>query len=45
MQWEAVGVGRVTEKRLENLEEIVKTAVPNYFSLYPFHAGAARSEK
>jgi len=43
--WEAVGVGRVTEKKLENLEEVVKTAVPNYFSLYPFHAGADRSEK
>jgi len=42
--WEAVGVGRVTEKKLENLEEVVKTAVPKYFSLYPSTAGVARSE-
>jgi len=40
--WEAVGVGRVTEKKLENLEEVVKTGVPNYFSLYPFQAGVAK---
>ena len=43
--WEAVGVGRVTEKKLENLEEILKTGVPKYFSLYPFQAGVASSVK
>ena len=37
--WEAVGVGRVTEKKLANLEEAVRNAVPKYFSLYPFRAG------
>jgi hypothetical protein len=39
--WEAVGIGRVSEKKLENLEETVKTGVPNYFSGYPFRAGEA----
>ncbi len=43
--WEAVGVGRVSEKKLENLEEVVKTGVPKYFSLYPFQAGVASSVK
>ena len=42
--WAAVGVGRGTEKKLENLEEVVKTAVPKYFSLYPSTAGVARTE-
>jgi hypothetical protein len=37
--WEAVGVGKVTEKALANLEEGVKRGVPNYFSLYPYRAG------
>ena len=39
--WEAVGIGRVSEKKLENLEETVKTGVPKYFSGYPFRAGDA----
>jgi len=43
--WEAVGVGRVTEKKLENLEEVVKTGVPKYFLLYPFQAGVASPVK
>ncbi len=37
--WEAIGVGRVSEKALENLEESVMNGVPKYFSLYPFQAG------
>ena len=37
--WEAVGVGKVTEKALANLEEGVKNGVPNFFSLYPYRAG------
>ena len=37
--WEAVGVGRVTEKKLANLEESVRNGVPRYFALYPFRAG------
>jgi hypothetical protein len=37
--WEAVGVGKVTEKLLENLEETVMNGVPNFFSLYPYVAG------
>jgi hypothetical protein len=37
--WEAVGVGRVTEKKMENLEQTVREAIPVYFSRYPFIAG------
>jgi hypothetical protein len=37
--WEAVGVGRITDKKRENLEETIKTGVPNFFSNYPFVAG------
>jgi hypothetical protein len=37
--WEAVGVGKVTEKKLENLEQGVMEGVPKFFSLYPYVAG------
>ncbi len=37
--WEAVGVGRVSDKDLENLRESVMKGVPRYFALYPFRAG------
>ena len=37
--WEAVGVGKVTQKALANLEDGVKKGVPRFFSLYPFRAG------
>ena len=37
--WEAVGVGRVSQKDLENLEEGVMKGVPRFFALYPFEAG------
>ncbi len=37
--WEAVGVGRVSEKDLANLEEGVRNGVPKYFEKYPFRAG------
>ena len=37
--WEAVGVGKVTEKVIENLEERVMTGVPKFFSMYPYVAG------
>jgi hypothetical protein len=37
--WEAVGVGRITEKKLENMREGVREGVPRYFALYPFVAG------
>jgi Domain of unknown function (DUF4136) len=39
--WECVGVGRVTDKILDNLEETVNNAVPKYFASYPFRAGSA----
>ena len=37
--WEAVGVGRVSQKDLENLQEGVMRGVPRFFALYPFEAG------
>lgn len=37
--WEAVGVGRVSEKDLKNLEEGVMNGVPRFFEKYPFRAG------
>jgi hypothetical protein len=37
--WEAVGVGRVSQKDLENLEEGVMEGVPKFFAGYPFRAG------
>jgi hypothetical protein len=39
--WEAVGVGRITEKLLENLEERVNIGVAKAFSRYPFVAGSS----
>jgi hypothetical protein len=38
--WETVGVGRVTDKALENLEQTIQEAVPKYFASYPFRAGS-----
>ena len=38
--WEAVGVGRVTEKALENLKQGVREGVPKFFAGYPFVAGS-----
>ena len=37
--WEAIGVGRVTQKALENLEQSVNEGVPEFFAQYPFVAG------
>jgi len=37
--WEAVGIGRITDKERQNLEETVKNGVPLYFLNYPFVAG------
>ncbi len=39
--WEAVGVGRITEDKLENLEQSVNEGVPKFFANYPFRAGEA----
>jgi len=39
--WEAVAVGRITEKLLENLEERVNIGVAKAFAKYPFVAGGA----
>lgn len=38
--WECVGVGRVTDKALDNLEQSVNNAVPKYFARFPFRAGS-----
>ncbi len=37
--WEAVGVSRVSQKALKNLEERVQQGVPKFFEFYPFQAG------
>ena len=37
--WEAVSVGRVTQKDLDNLQQIVMEGVPEFFASYPFVAG------
>ncbi len=39
--WEAVGVGKVTEDALDNLEQGVREGVPKFFSGYPFVAGSS----
>ncbi|MDH4073033.1 MAG: DUF4136 domain-containing protein [Gammaproteobacteria bacterium] len=37
--WEAVGVGRITDKKRENLEQTVNEGVQRFFASYPFRAG------
>lgn len=37
--WEAVGVGRITDKKRNNLQQTVMEGVPRFFELYPFVAG------
>lgn len=37
--WEGVGVGRITEDKLKNLEKSVNEGVPKFFANYPFRAG------
>jgi hypothetical protein len=37
--WEAVAVGRITQKKLEKLQETVQRGVPQFFAQYPFVAG------
>jgi hypothetical protein len=37
--WEAVGVGRITDKVRENLRQTVMEGVPRFFARYPFVAG------
>jgi len=37
--WEAVGVGRVSQKDIDELEERVNEGVPKFFATYPFVAG------
>jgi hypothetical protein len=39
--WEAVVVGKVTEKDRENLRQVVMEGVPKFFALYPFVAGSS----
>jgi hypothetical protein len=38
--WEAVVVGKVTDKDRENLRQVVMEGVPKFFALYPFVAGS-----
>lgn len=37
--WEAVGIGRVSDTAMEELEQRVKEGVPRFFEYYPFVAG------
>ena len=39
--WEAVVIGKVTDKHRENLKQTVDNAVPEFFARYPFVAGSA----
>lgn len=39
--WECVGVGRVSDDQLDNVELAVNEAVPKYFEKFPFRAGSA----
>ena len=41
--WEAVSVGRVTDKALENLQATINEGVPEFFEFYPFVAGQSES--
>jgi len=43
--WEAVGIGKVTSKKMNALEETVNTAVPSYFAGFPFVAGQSEPVK
>jgi hypothetical protein len=45
--WEAVGVGRVSQKTFDELEERVNKGVPEFFAKFPFVAGsgAPRTEE
>jgi hypothetical protein len=38
--WEAVGIGRVTDKARENLRQTVMEGVPKFFASYPVVAGS-----
>jgi len=39
--WEAVAVGKITDKVRENLRKTVMEGVPQFFALYPFVAGSS----
>lgn len=39
--WEAVGQGRVSQEKLENMRESVMAGVPRFFEQYPYVAGSA----
>jgi len=37
--WEAVGTGKVSQEKLDNLQQAVMEGVPKFFAKYPFTAG------
>jgi hypothetical protein len=39
--WEAVAIGKITDKHRKNLKETVANGVPEFFARYPFVAGSA----
>ena len=38
--WEAVVIGKITDKDRENLRQVVMEGVPKFFALYPYVAGS-----
>lgn len=42
MVWEGVGVGEVSEKKMENEQQAVADAVASIFAKYPFRAGVSQ---
>ena len=38
--WEAVVIGKITDKDRENLRQVVMEGVPRFFALYPYVAGS-----
>ena len=43
--WEAVAVGRMTEKKRKNMQEGIRNGVPKFFAFYPFIAGDGTSRE
>jgi hypothetical protein len=39
--WEAVVIGKITDKDRANLRQVVMEGVPHFFALYPFVAGSS----
>lgn len=42
MVWEGVGIGEVSETKMEDRDQAIKSAVAKIFAKYPFRAGSAQ---